>query len=204
MEKWIDKIFSLKTFPGKLVFVLWFASIALIILPDKNLQWLSLLEFKNLLSLYIGPVALLTTAILIWMVSRYIHDRIITKKYIKKRMDEINHNIGSLTYNEIVLLREFYLQGNDTILIPVNNETVIALENKGIVYKATNSAIVGYDMGFPFSMTKHAKKSIIPQTLHLPQTQQEFTESLQHKIWNERPDWAKEMLRRKELFRSIW
>lgn len=204
MEKWIDKIFSLKTLPGKLVFICWFGSMVLIILPDKSLKWLSLFEFKHSLSLYIGPVALLTSAILIWMIIRYVYLFFVSKNYIKKRINEINENINTLTFNEIVLLREFYLQSNDTILIPLYNETVIALENKGIVYKAANSAIVGYDIGYPYSLTKHAKSRINPNILHLPTRETEFSEAMKVKIWNERPDWAKDMIKRKELFSSIW
>lgn len=204
MEKWIDKIFSLKTFPGKLIFVLWFSSVLLILLPENYLKRLSLSEFKISWSLYIGPVALVTTGILLWMVARHFNGRIVSKKLVKRRKEAIEESISSLNFNEIALLREFYLQANDTILIPFNNETVIALENKGIVYKATNSTIVGYDMGYPFSITNFAKNHLTPYRLSLPQYEDEWTEHKKRQISNERPDWAKEMLRKKELFRSIW
>lgn len=204
MEKWIDRIFSLKTFPGKLIFVLWFSSCTLVFLPEKYLGRLALLEFKNVLGLYIGPTALMSTAILIWMVARFFNGKIVTNTLIKKRKREIEDSIRALTFHEVALLREFYLQGNDTILIPYSNETVIALQNKGIVCRAADSAFVGIDMGYPFSITSYAKSLITPQIVHLPQSEAELTQDKKNQLWQERPDWAKEMQRRKELFSSVW
>ncbi|XOV67587.1 MAG: super-infection exclusion protein B [Fluviicola sp.] len=204
MENWIDRIFSLKTLPGKLIFVLWFSSCVLVFLPEKFLGRLSLLEFKSVLGLYIGPTALISTAILLWMVARFFNDRIVTNKLIKKRKSEIEEHIRTLTFHEVALLREFYIQGKDTISIPYSDETVIALQNKGIICVAANSAFVGIDMGYPFSMTNYARGIITPRILRLPQSDAEVTQQIRHKLWQERPGWAKEMERRKQLFSSIW
>lgn len=146
MEKLIEKVFSLKNFPGKLVFVIWISSAILVFLPQGWLKMLSLYSFKVKFEEYIGPTFLISSAIMAYIIYRAIADWISIKRYSQRRKKEILKYLDNLNWNEIIVIREFYIQGKDTIKAPFNDETVIALENKNLIYKATDSALVGIDM----------------------------------------------------------
>lgn len=203
MEKWIDKIFSLKKFPGQLVFVVWISSLSLAILPKTWLDKFMLTGFKNEFEKFIGPVILFSTAITLWMVSKYIIDKVRVNKYISKRQQQILEYLNHLNFNEIIVLREFILHSKTTILAPFNDETVISLENKGLIYKATQSAVVnGIDMGYPYSITEFTHENLSNHQLGLPADLHNISEELRRKIISERPNWAKEIEQRQEMYRK--
>jgi len=208
MEKWIDKIFSLKKFPGQLVFVIWISSLLLIILPDVALEKLLLKNFKAKYGEFIGPILLVTTAISVFMIVKYFIDSAKRKKYIKQRKENILKWISKLTFHEAIILREFILHNKTTILAPFNDETVISLENKGLIYKATESAVVsGIDMAYPYSITEFAHENLSNSQLGLPADLNNVSDDIRRKIISERPNWAKEIEQRQEMYRkyvSMW
>lgn len=202
MEKYIDKIFSLKKFPGQLVFVIWISSLLLVVLPKSMLNKFMLAEFKANYGQYIGPVFLFSSAISLWMVGKLIIDKIKQNKYVNQRQKEIIECLNNLNFNEIVVLREFVIQSKNTIKAPMNDETVIALENAGVIYKATTSAIVsGLDMAFPYSISTFVRDRLTHENLDLP-PDEEITNNpnLKQKILNERPQWAINIANREALF----
>lgn len=208
MEKWIDKIFSLKRFPGQLVFVIWISSLLLVILPDTILEKFLLKSFKSKYAEFIGPTLLITCAISVFMVVKYFIDLVKWRKYLKQRKEDILKCINKLTFHEAIILREFILHNKTTILAPFNDETVISLENKGLIYKATQSAVVsGIDMAYPYSITEFAHQNLTNHKLGLPDDLHNISEDLRRKIISERPDWAKEIEQRQEMYRkyvSMW
>ncbi|QGN22552.1 super-infection exclusion protein B [Elizabethkingia anophelis] len=204
MEKLIDKVFSLKTFPGKLVFVIWVSSAILVFFPQGWLEKLSLYTFKNKFEEFIGPTFLISSAIMSYIIYRAIADLINIKIYSKRRKNAILSYLAKLNWNEIVVLREFYIQGKDTIKAPISDETVIALENKGLIHKAARSAVVGIDMAFPYAINQFARENITMDILHIPVPFNEMDETVIKKIYGERPHWAVDIERRENLFRGLW
>lgn|SRR5690606_7306767 len=204
MEKLIDKIFSLKNFPGKLVFVIWVSSTILVFLPQGWLERFSLYTFKNRFEEFIGPTFLISCAIMCYIIYRAIADWINIKIYSKRRKKAILNYLMSLNWNEITVLREFYIQGKDTIKAPISDETVIALENKGLIHKAARSAIVGFDMAFPYAINQFARKNLTFDMLCIPMSFNEMDETDIKKIYGERPHWALDIERRENLLRGLW
>ena len=111
-------------------------------------------------------------------------------------------DITRLDFHEKALLREFYINGKNTLQLPINNDTVVGLTNKRIIYQASSTGFT-YIHGayFPYSITEVAQKDLTFKMLDLPENP---TEEDKRRIIEERPNWAKERSKIDDLFNSRW
>jgi hypothetical protein len=86
--------------------------------------------------------------------------------------------------------------------LPIDNDTVVGLTNKNIIYQASSTGFT-YSHGayFPFSISNIARENITNQILDLPE---EITQADEKKIIDSRPNWAKERSQIDSIFNSKW
>jgi len=102
-----------------------------------------------------------------------------------------------LDFEEIVVLREFFIQGRHVIELPVDHPTVAGLRNKRLVQVAGST---GYrDLAgsvFPVQLTREAKMLLTTAALGLPEDRTE--ESIQ-RIMRERPNYMSQIEKQDRL-----
>lgn len=125
------------------------------------------------------------------------------KKQQSKRIElKILKEIARLNVHEQAALREFYIQSKDTLEMPMLDDTIIGLQNKGVIYQASNAGPV-YVHGtfFSYAITDFARENLTFQMLELPENP---SEEDKNRIFNARPYWAKEQSRIEQRRNSSW
>lgn len=204
MEKWIEKLFNIKRFPGQLIFVIWASCLLFLFLPEDTLKKYLLFNFKNKYGEFIGPIFIITSIMVLVMVFKWLVTLIKTKRFFKRRKKSILKSLKNLNSNEIAVLREFVIQGKTTILARLFDETVVSLENKGIIYVASKSALVnGMDMGYPYSLSQLAIDNLTHSDLRLPRNLDNIDQQTYARIMSERPQWARDIERNQKMWKDI-
>lgn len=202
MEKFLLKLFDIKKIPTKLIFVVWLSASLILFVPEHFLTKLNLQDFLKDYGKYIGISFIISSGFLIVVIFNYVAGTIARKRFRKKIKKNILRDITNLDFHEKALLREFYINGKDTLQLPIDNDTVVGLANKHIIYQASSTGFT-YVHGayFPFSITEIAKDKLTGIMLDLPQNP---TEDDKRRIIEARPNWAKERSRFDNLLSSIW
>jgi len=202
MEKILEKLFDIKKIPTKLLFVIWLSSGLILFVPSKFLTKLSLTDFLKDYGKYIGIAFLISSAFLLVTLINYVGKLISRKRLTKKIKASILKDIKYLDVHEKALLREFYINGKQTLQMPLDNDTVVGLVNKHIIYQASSTGFTYlHGVYFPFSMTEIALDNLTSEIIDLPQNP---SEEDKRRIISLRPNWAKEKSRIEDLFNSRW
>jgi len=190
--EWISKLLDIKKVPTKIVFLFWFVSLLLLYLPSQTLQQLGLVEFKQEYGKYFGIVFLVTTSFLLIIIFTWLYKKIDDKIFINKYKKIIKDAINNLDIHEKAVLREFYIQGVNTLKVPIDNPTVSGLIDKRVLYQVGDYgqiSLVG--MLFSYAITETAKKHITNELLDLPRSKP--TEEELNRIRDTRPEWIKQL-----------
>jgi hypothetical protein len=194
-----SKLFDVHKIPFKIL--IWVSVVTAILLfsPDVFLDQLRLTEFiteyGSITSLvFIASFSLVLINSVIYLTG------LIRKSSANKRWEKnLEESLWVLDDSEKAVLREFIIQQKNTIMLPIDNPTVVSLINKGIVYRAANTgraSLVG--MLFPCTMREEVDKSLTPSMIDFPTdepTQDEITF-----IRNTRPNFVNEVNRWENLF----
>lgn len=188
MEKIIDRLFDWDKISTKLVFLLFLTTGILLFIPKNYLQNLKLELFIYEYGKYIGITFISTIGFLLVSSISYVISVIKDKRNVVKIKKTIVKNLNLLTYHEISVLREFFINGKSTLQLPFLDETVISLENKMIIYKASNTGVSTVRGQFwAYSISDYALPYINNNLLMIPH---ELSDENKIKIENERPEWS--------------
>jgi len=202
MEKILEKLFDIKKIPTKFLFVIWLSSGLILFVPNNFLIKLNLSDFLKDYGKYIGIIFLISSTFLMVTLLYYIGSLINRYRMTKKIKDSILNDIKCLNINEKALLREFYINDKQTLQMPLDNDTVVGLVNKHIIYQASSTGFT-YSHGayFPYTMTEIAFKNLTPEMIDIPK---KITDDAKLRISSQRPTWAIEKSRFENLFNSRW
>ncbi len=189
--EWLTAIFSIKKIPTKFVFLFWISSGCLLFLPERALIFLKLTEFISSYGKFIGIIFLLTTTFLIIVLIIWISSKIgngIRKKRNKKiSIDKLNY----LDSYEKAVIREFFILGKNTTLMPIDNPTVIGLINSHIIKVVSrNGKLILGGYYFSVSLENHLEPLLTDEVIGLPAREDEGG---YYKLMQERPEWAKKL-----------
>jgi hypothetical protein len=202
MEKFFEKLFDIKKIPTKLIFVIWLSSFFLLFVPHNFLTKLNINDFLKDFGNFIGITFLISSSFLLVTLISYITKTVTRRRIRNKIKQNIRRDIQYLDYHEKALLREFSINGKHALQLPMDNDTVVSLVNKHIIYQASNTGFT-YLHGayFTFSITEIALENLTNKLIDLPDNP---TEDEKTRILNERPTWAKERSRIDSMFNSRW
>src|SRR6266536_411183 len=200
MEKFLEKLFDIEKIPTKLLFVICLSSALILFVPERSLAKLNLTDFLKEYGKYIGIAFLISSAFLFVTLISYVGRIISRKRLTKKIKKSILKDIKYLDIHEKALLREFYINGKQTLQMPLDNDTVVGLVNKRIIYQASTAGFTYlHGVYFSYSMTEIALDNLTPELLDLPQNP---SEEDKHRIASQRPSWAKEKSKLEDLYNS--
>lgn len=201
MEKILEKLFDVRKIPTKLIIVIQLSSGIILFIPKQFLTKLNLDGFLFEYGNFIGISFIVSSAftlISFWsFVAHLINKYRITKK-IKK---QIIKDIHQLNFHEKALLREFFINGKYTLQLPLDNDTVVGLVNKHLIYQASSTGFTySHGLYFPYSISDIAQEHLNARILEIPEN---LTEEDKMRLIESRPNWAKERSRFDNLFSSI-
>jgi hypothetical protein len=181
---------------------LWLSSALILFVPEHTLAKLNLKEILTDYGKYIGIIFIISSAFLLVTLFSYLSRQISIRKLRNEARTTILKEIYNLGFHERALLREFYINSKDTLQLPMDNDTVVGLQNKHILYQVSGTGFT-YVHGayFTYAITEFAKENLTLEMIGLPQNP---TEQDIERIRNERPTWAKEKSRFEDRFNSRW
>lgn len=118
----------------------------MLFLPEKFLVMLQLKNFIELYGIYIGAVFVFSLAYILLTLLLFVWSYIERNRIEKQELANAKIKIKALTFSEKCILREFYLQGSETIECFIEEPDVLSLlENRIInrVSKISNEYIYG-------------------------------------------------------------
>jgi len=131
--EWISKVIEAAKLPTKFIVVIFLVSFALLYFSDETLTSMKLSAFSKKFGLYIGIAALSSGALLLIEAIGYVwnsvNKHVSTGKFKKSSIERLK----KLDSSEKSVLREFYLQGQNTIKLPMDHPVVAGLINVGIL-----------------------------------------------------------------------
>lgn len=202
MEKFLEKLFDINKIPTKLIIVIWLSSALILFVPQQFLTKLNLDGFFHDYGKFLGISFIVSSGFTLIALWTYI-SRLVGRRRSSKRVKEsIIKDINYLDFHEKALLREFFINGKQTLQLPFDNDTVVGLVNKHIIYQASSTGFT-YLHGayFPYTISDIANKHLTSEILELPENP---TEEDKRRILDNRPNWAKERSRIDDLFNSRW
>jgi len=197
--EWITKLFDLKKIPTKFIFFVWFVSIFLINLPKETIEKLGITEFQKDFGKYFGIALIASTGLLIMIFFNWIYEKANNQRLTAKYKKQIKNSILDLDHHEKAILREYYIQGKNTLKIPIDEPTISGLLDKRILYSVGNygeMSIVG--MLFNCSISKIARENLNNFVLELPNG--EPSKSDIERIKKSRPEWVIKLESNRSLF----
>lgn len=191
-------LLDLNKVTAKTAFIILIISSCLLFFPVNLINKLQLAGFKAEFGKYFGIAFISSLAFLIVAFSNWLIRKYNSAKWIKKVNKTIEKSIQNLDMKEVAVLREFYINDQQSMNMPIDNPVVAGLLNKGILYQLSTTGMGSYSgIMFPLAIRVRAAEKLTNAILRLPSgdpTQQE-----RQKILSERPDWAIEIDKMRSL-----
>ena len=109
---------------------------------------------------YIGLAFLFTTILVLLNLIIWIFNKINYEIKYKKLKAEIKQKVKDLDFREQSVLREFFLRGQSSISMPIDDDVISGLLDKNILKmnRQINGSTVGTGMMFPLSINNYVNK----------------------------------------------
>ena len=174
---WISKLMEAAKVPTKIILCVFIVASALIILPDSTLTGLRIKEFMDKHGIYVGITALSSGALLVINLIIYVWKTSKNKLAKNRLIQKATERLQKLDHAEKAVLREFFLQGQNTIKLPIDHAVVAGLLESGIliiVGRHGRMSLAGMLMSMKIS--DHIDMLVTPELLDLPRNAPTQTE----------------------------
>lgn len=195
-------IFDITKLPTKIFLVLSLIS-GFFIFANEDLIKKFKLEKLDIYGQYIGVIFLFSASLVIINFVIWISTTLSTKIRIKKLKNEFSKRLKELDFYEQAVLREFYINGKNSLKMPIDDAVVSGLLNKKIlVYNQQFSGnIIGSGFDFVLSINTLAKKYLTMEDINLSY---EKTDENHNFLRNNRPNWVNRINRFDSLMNGYW
>jgi hypothetical protein len=164
-------------------------SASFLFLPELWKQKLHIDNLSDTYAQYIGPAFLISSVLILIDITVYIYNSIRLVFTRSKNKKNIKNHISKLTSSEKAVLREFFMNGHDTIPLPFTHPTVAGLINKWILVQVSSHGGIFYgEPCFNFTISDTARTFITYDLIDLPvkPTSEDIIV-----LSRSRPDWLK-------------
>lgn len=167
--EWLSKLLDIGKIPTKIIFWIFLLTGLLLLLPTTWLVALRLDQFLTDYGKYVGICFVGASVLLLIHFFIWILNKSRQSKQKKEYQSAVEEKLNRLDDFEKAVLREFYLQGKNTILLPVDDPTVAGLLQKrvlSIVSPTGEMSLVGILRSV--SLSSIAESLTTPQLIGLP------------------------------------
>lgn len=195
-------IFDITKLPTKIFLVLSLISGFFIFANEELIKKFKLEKFDEY-GQYIGAIFLFSTSLVIINFIIWIFNTISTRIRIKKLKKEFSKRLKELDLYEQSVLREFYINGKNSLKMPIDDAVVSGLLNKKIlVYNQQFSGnMIGSGFDFVLSINPLAKKYLTTEDIGLSYEESEKNHNF---LKNNRPNWVNRVNRFDNLMNDLW
>jgi hypothetical protein len=193
------KVFEILKLPTKFIVPIFLVATGLILLPESALESMRLKEFSDNYGLYFGIASLASGSLLlteifttIW---HFVKKLLSKAKYRKKIADRMLQ----LDASEKSVLREFYLQSQNTIKLPIDHPVVAGLMRSGVVVQVGahgRRSVAG--LVFSMKIADEAEKHITHDLIDFPEGELTFED--EQFLINNRPQFMRSIQREESIF----
>jgi len=201
--EFLSKIIEFLKLPKRYVWVVALVSGLLLFLPEGFLARIHVEKFAHDFGSYIGLTFLVSTLILAVELVLLAWRSLRGRKTHRERKERALAGLGRLDAQERAVLREFWIQGKNTIQLPVDQPTVVGLLDKGIletVGRLGERSTAG--LLFPAKLSEAVDAHLTTSLVGLPLG--EPTEEEKVAILQSRPDFVGEIEEHNDVFHSSW
>jgi len=202
--EWLSKIVDIIKIPIKYFWMIFLMSLFLISLPDSWLNNIKLLDFRNSYHLYISLALIITLCLITVESSLFIYRKIKSNFSLKNYKKNLLTNLTRLDPQEQSVLREFFLQNQNTLRLPYDEPIVAGLIKKGIlkiIGQLGEKSLAGVLL--PIEINPIIKDDILPEQIHFP-TSNPLTKEDEEFLLNNRPDFMPEIYHHIKVFHRGW
>lgn len=197
--EWISKVIEAAKLPTKFIVVIFLVSSALSILSEDSLTSLKLADFANEFGLYIGITSLASGSLLIIEFISYVWNKIKSEVSSRKVKKASLERLDKLDPSEKSVLREFYLQGKNTLRLPMDYPVVAGLINVGVLRLiGQHGRMSSAGMLFSMKISDSVRENLTYELLDLPSG--EPTPEEMEFLKNNRPRFMNSIHREESLF----
>jgi hypothetical protein len=182
--------FDFTKLPTKIFVVTALASGVFLFIPETFTKALHFDKFKEYAG-YIGIVFVFSCIFILVNFIIWVYQKIEYKIRLKKIKNELKQVLENLDPREKAVLREFAIQGQNSIKMPYDDTVVSGLIHRGILKynKQLGNSFVANGNKVSLSLSKYIEELITPEQLDLSMT---MTEEEKEKIQELRPAWTRE------------
>ncbi|SDT55972.1 Superinfection exclusion protein B [Mucilaginibacter mallensis] len=194
--KFLSDLLDLNKITAKTAFLVLIVSVCLLFLPPAFLLKLQIVDFKKDYGKYFGFAFLASAAFLLVAVLNWAQEKINVFFRKRKQATYIIKAIEKMDFQELAVLREFFINAQQSLDMPIDNPVVAGMLNKGLLYQLSSMGQMSAEgLMMPVAMHHLLKDNLKPESLGLPLT--EPSQEVKNEILEARPNWAKSLARRK-------
>lgn len=165
----IAKLLDAAKLPTKFIVAIFLASTVPLLLPAELLSALRLSGVVDSYGRYMGIGSVLSGSVMAIEFTIWISKKV-RQSYLRRKLTKLSkERLSSLDHAEKSVLREFYIQGQNTIKLPMDYPVVAGLLSSGIlsiVGQHGKHSLAG--MLFSMKIPDHLRKEITLEMLELP------------------------------------
>jgi hypothetical protein len=194
-------VFDITKLPTKIFLVLSLISGFFIFANEELIKKFKLEKFDEF-GQYIGAIFLFSSSLVAINFNIWIFNTIATKIRIRKLKKEFSKRLKELDYYERAVLREFYINGKNSLKMPIDDAVVSGLLNKNIlVYnQQLKGSMIGSGLDFVLSINPLAKKYLMLEDINMSYNE---TEENRNFLLSNRPNWVNRM-DRYDRINDLW
>lgn len=182
--------FDFTKLPTKIFVVTALGSATFLFMPDdftKTLHFDKFTEYSG----YVGIVFVFSTIFILVNFIIWLYQKIEYKINVKKVKEELKKELLNLDHREKAVLREFAIQGQNSIKMPYDDTIVSGLIDRGILRynRQLGNSFVAKGNKVSLSLSKYIQEVITPEHLDISM---KMTEDEKVQIQQLRPEWTSE------------
>lgn len=159
--EWLSKILEIAKLPIRIIVWIFILSGTLIF---SKKEWLAYLSIDNIINNYKGYIGIAFCAsgiLLLIDIIKKLWEKIKGRRAKGKQIIESFNKLTSIDQDEKAVLREFFLQGRNTILLPLNHPVIAGLTHDGIISQiGKQGEISGVGILWPFKISDEIKNFV--------------------------------------------
>jgi|GEM_PF-1187881 len=200
--EWIGKVVEALKLPLKYMWAVVLVTGFLLFVPESKLKTFGVDSFAVAYRQTVGIVFLSSAAVVIVSAVQFSHGFIGSRLQKRQLIKRAIRNLESLDAKEKAILREFFIQGQDTIQLPVDQANVAGLIKKGglvVIGSMGEQSLAG--VLFPVTIQTEVKKVLDFRHIDLPEKPDDAQIEW---LRSERPAFMFEIDRHNETFHTSW
>ena len=197
---WVNNIISAIKLPKKFIATIFLVTTALLFLPNSIVSKMHLSKFIDKFGLYFGIISIFTGILLLIEIVIYFYSILKGNKAKADTEKLIISNLNDLDPIEKAVLREFYIQNQNTIRLPFDNPVIAGLKSKGILQPIGDfgeKSLAG--MLYSSKISENTKKHLNTET-HIGIPHHKPSQSEIEFIKNSRPDFILKIKREESRY----